>query len=82
LWGGSKSSFVHFCSRPTYDLTDVADAQPHPLHLLQNPWLKFVRLYSTGGNPTRISFPAIVDIPAYPVKVEGKEILVGLPPVE
>jgi 3-phenylpropionate/trans-cinnamate dioxygenase ferredoxin component len=29
-----------------------------------------------------LSFPAIVDIPAYPVKVEGKEILVGLPPVE
>jgi 3-phenylpropionate/trans-cinnamate dioxygenase ferredoxin subunit len=29
-----------------------------------------------------LSFPAIVDIPAYPVKVEGDEILVGLPPVE
>lgn len=29
-----------------------------------------------------LSFPAIVDIPAYPVKVEGNEILVGLPPVE
>ena len=28
-----------------------------------------------------LSFPAIVDIPAYPVKVEGEEILVGLPPV-
>ena len=29
-----------------------------------------------------LSFPAIIDIPAYPVKVEGDEILVGLPPVE
>jgi 3-phenylpropionate/trans-cinnamate dioxygenase ferredoxin subunit len=29
-----------------------------------------------------LSFPAIVDIPAYPVKVEGNEILVGLPPLE
>jgi 3-phenylpropionate/trans-cinnamate dioxygenase ferredoxin subunit len=29
-----------------------------------------------------LSFPAIVDIPAYPVKVEGDEILVGLPPLE
>ena len=29
-----------------------------------------------------LSFPAIVDIPAYPVKVEGEEILVGLPPGE
>jgi 3-phenylpropionate/trans-cinnamate dioxygenase ferredoxin subunit len=29
-----------------------------------------------------LSFPAIVDIPAYPVKVEGDEILVGLPPIE
>jgi 3-phenylpropionate/trans-cinnamate dioxygenase ferredoxin subunit len=29
-----------------------------------------------------LSFPAIVDIPAYPVKVEAGEILVGLPPVE
>jgi 3-phenylpropionate/trans-cinnamate dioxygenase ferredoxin subunit len=27
-----------------------------------------------------LSFPAIVGIPAYPVKVEGDEILVGLPP--
>lgn len=27
-----------------------------------------------------LSFPAIVDIPAYPVKIEGGEILVGLPP--
>ena len=27
-----------------------------------------------------LSFPAIVDIPAYPVKVEGEEILIGLPP--
>ena len=29
-----------------------------------------------------LSFPAIVDIPAYPVKVEGEEILIGLPPAE
>jgi 3-phenylpropionate/trans-cinnamate dioxygenase ferredoxin subunit len=29
-----------------------------------------------------LSFPAIVDIPAYPVHVEGDEVLVGLPPVE
>ena len=27
-----------------------------------------------------LSFPAIVDIPAYPVRVEGEEILIGLPP--
>ncbi len=27
-----------------------------------------------------LSFPAIVDIPSYPVKVEAGEILVGLPP--
>lgn len=27
-----------------------------------------------------LSFPAIVGIPAYPVKVEDDEILVGLPP--
>ncbi len=27
-----------------------------------------------------LSFPAIVDIPAYPVKVEGQTVLVGLPP--
>ena len=27
-----------------------------------------------------LSFPAIVDIPAYPVKVEGDDILIGLPP--
>jgi len=27
-----------------------------------------------------LSFPAIVDIPSYPVKVENGEILVGLPP--
>lgn len=27
-----------------------------------------------------LSFPAIVDIPAYPVKVEGQDVLVGLPP--
>jgi 3-phenylpropionate/trans-cinnamate dioxygenase ferredoxin subunit len=29
-----------------------------------------------------LSFPAIVDIPAYPVKVAGDEILVGLPPAD
>ena len=29
-----------------------------------------------------LSFPAIVDIPAYPVKVEGEEILIGRPPGE
>ena len=29
-----------------------------------------------------LSFPAIVDIPAYPVRVEAGEILVGLPPAE
>ncbi len=28
-----------------------------------------------------LSFPAIVDIPAYPVRVEDGEVLVGLPPV-
>jgi 3-phenylpropionate/trans-cinnamate dioxygenase ferredoxin subunit len=27
-----------------------------------------------------LSFPAIVDIPAYPVKVDGDDILIGLPP--
>lgn len=27
-----------------------------------------------------LSFPAIVNIPAYPVKVEGENILIGLPP--
>ncbi len=27
-----------------------------------------------------LSFPAIVDIPAYPVKLEGETILIGLPP--
>ena len=27
-----------------------------------------------------LSFPAIVDIPAYPVRVDGADILVGLPP--
>jgi 3-phenylpropionate/trans-cinnamate dioxygenase ferredoxin subunit len=27
-----------------------------------------------------LSFPAIVDIPAYPVKIEEGEILLGLPP--
>ncbi len=31
-------------------------------------------------NGSVLSFPAIVGIPAYPVKVEGDEILVGLPP--
>ena len=29
-----------------------------------------------------LSFPAIVDIPAYPLKMEGEEILIGLPPGE
>lgn len=29
-----------------------------------------------------LSFPAIVDIPAYPVKVEDDEVLVGLPPAK
>jgi len=29
-----------------------------------------------------LSFPAIVDIPAYPVKVDGDDILVGLPPID
>src|SRR5262245_37498352 len=29
-----------------------------------------------------LSFPAIVDIPAYPVKVVDGEVLVGLPPAE
>jgi 3-phenylpropionate/trans-cinnamate dioxygenase ferredoxin subunit len=29
---------------------------------------------------TVLSFPAIVDIPAYPVRVEGDRVLVGLPP--
>lgn len=29
-----------------------------------------------------LSFPAIVDIPAYPVKIENGEVLVGLPPAE
>jgi 3-phenylpropionate/trans-cinnamate dioxygenase ferredoxin subunit len=29
-----------------------------------------------------LSFPAIVDIPAYPVRVEGDDILIGLPPAE
>lgn len=29
-----------------------------------------------------LSFPAIVDIPAYPVKVEGDQVWVGLPPAE
>jgi 3-phenylpropionate/trans-cinnamate dioxygenase ferredoxin subunit len=29
-----------------------------------------------------LSFPAIVSIPAYPVRVEDGEVLVGLPPAE
>jgi 3-phenylpropionate/trans-cinnamate dioxygenase ferredoxin subunit len=29
-----------------------------------------------------LSFPAIVDIPAYPVRVDGDDVLVGLPPAE
>jgi len=29
-----------------------------------------------------LSFPAIVDIPAYPVRVQDGEILIGLPPAE
>ena len=29
-----------------------------------------------------LTFPAIVDIPAYPVRVEGEEVLIGLPPAE
>jgi 3-phenylpropionate/trans-cinnamate dioxygenase ferredoxin subunit len=29
-----------------------------------------------------LTFPAIVDIPAYPVRVEDGEVLVGLPPAE
>jgi 3-phenylpropionate/trans-cinnamate dioxygenase ferredoxin subunit len=29
-----------------------------------------------------LSFPAIVNIPAYPVRVEDGEVLVGLPPAE
>ena len=29
-----------------------------------------------------LSFPAIVDIPAYPVRVEDGSVLVGLPPAE
>src|SRR3970040_803604 len=31
-------------------------------------------------NGSVLSFPAIVGMPAYPVRVEGDEILVGLPP--
>ena len=27
-----------------------------------------------------LTFPAIVDIPAYPVKVDGGQVLIGLPP--
>jgi 3-phenylpropionate/trans-cinnamate dioxygenase ferredoxin subunit len=27
-----------------------------------------------------LSFPAIVDIPSYPVKIEGGELSIGLPP--
>lgn len=29
-----------------------------------------------------LTFPAIVDIPAYPVRVEGGDVLVGLPPLD
>ena len=29
-----------------------------------------------------LTFPAIVDIPAYPVRVEDGDVLVGLPPLE
>ncbi len=29
-----------------------------------------------------LSFPAIVGIPAYPVKVEDDEVLIGLPPAD
>jgi 3-phenylpropionate/trans-cinnamate dioxygenase ferredoxin subunit len=29
-----------------------------------------------------LSFPAIVDIPAYPVRVEDGDVLIGLPPAE
>ncbi len=29
-----------------------------------------------------LSLPAVVDIPAYPVRVEAEEIQVGLPPLE
>ena len=29
-----------------------------------------------------LTFPAIVDIPAFPVKVENGAVLVGLPPIE
>ena len=29
-----------------------------------------------------LSFPAIVDIPAYPVRIEDGDVLVGLPPAE
>ncbi len=29
-----------------------------------------------------LSFPAIVDIPAYPVRVDGDDILIGLPPAD
>jgi 3-phenylpropionate/trans-cinnamate dioxygenase ferredoxin subunit len=29
-----------------------------------------------------LSFPAIVDIPAYPVKLDGENVLLGLPPME
>ena len=31
------------------------------------------------GSGKALSLPAVVDIPAYPVKVEGDEILVGVP---
>ena len=29
-----------------------------------------------------LSFPAIIDIPAYPVRIEAGDVLVGLPPAE
>jgi 3-phenylpropionate/trans-cinnamate dioxygenase ferredoxin component len=29
-----------------------------------------------------LSFPAIVDIPAYPVRIEDGDVLIGLPPAE
>jgi len=31
------------------------------------------------GSGKALSLPAVVDVPAYPVKVEGDEILVGVP---
>ena len=29
-----------------------------------------------------LSFPAIVDIPAYPVRIEDGDVLIGMPPAE